>query len=416
MANKSNCYKVKGKSIATNKSHAEIKSEESSYFKGLFGPKFRKNNELIIPWAECIAPTGFTINGNLLDIALPETIPTLLRGVKYATTDGLKNRADSTINTLEWFTGTPRIIKLTHPNADKIEMSYNKTNDQSSFEKITFTSENFSNGIVPNRLIFFLQGAGGGGGGGDFGFGGQPGSGGGAGGFWFGIVRLEVGDKIQINLGNGGDGGAANANNATKNRGKDGEQSSIVYTPSTNSGRASTTIFVNGGTGGEGGESGSGQKAGERGTIEIKEDDETSTNIWTILSSDWSNVALPDGTIFKGGNGKGGTMKNWGSDQEAIILMPYPYSSYNKIESLSSTKDLSVIKLKKRSGGKNGKGGGGAASVFAEGGIGGRGNGEGHSGGDADYGAGGGGGGDGGQWAVAAGDGGDGGNACLLIW
>lgn len=62
-------------------------------------------------------------------------------------------------------------------------MSYNKTNDQSSFEKITFKSENFSSGIVPNRLIFFLQGAGGGGGGGDFGFGGQPGSGGGAGGF-----------------------------------------------------------------------------------------------------------------------------------------------------------------------------------------------------------------------------------------
>jgi hypothetical protein len=49
MANKSDCYKVKGTSIASDQNHAELKPEASLYFKGLFGPKFKQNGETIIP-------------------------------------------------------------------------------------------------------------------------------------------------------------------------------------------------------------------------------------------------------------------------------------------------------------------------------------------------------------------------------
>lgn len=423
-------YKIDNNSFIPDKVHADIKSEESSYFKGLFGPKFMKNGTKIIPWAESYPQDKYKIKGKELDIADPASIPSLNKGIQYkeSISDGNSNKIkvldEVSAGTCKSFSYSRYEYTVETPENKKFGIK--RINNDGKTEH--FTSSHFQNGITPTRLIMLLQGAGGGGGGGDWGFGGQPGAGGGAGGFWYGVVRLECGDRIDVNLGSGGAGGEANPNDANRNRGKTGETSSIIYTPCAcpdcaKKNKKSISIYVHGGTGGDGGESGDNHKGGVRGQVEIKytdsntiidKYDNTNNSVWTILASNWENVAWPNGQVFTGKYGTGGTHFNNGDPHEAIILYPYLLSQFNNV----TPKDLAIktIFLKTRAGGTAQRGGGGASSIVNFGGTGGKngaGNGNGTQGG---WGAGGGGGADTGHWDLVAGSGGLGGEALLLVW
>jgi hypothetical protein len=87
----------------------------------------------------------------------------------------------------------------------------------SSNELLKVSASNFENGVIPNRMIIFLQGGGGGGGGSSNVFlftictGGADGEGGGAGGFAALVIDTEIlkessNNYYEVKVGEGGKG------------------------------------------------------------------------------------------------------------------------------------------------------------------------------------------------------------------